>query len=112
VVAVELDRRLLPSLRVAAPRAEIVNEDVLNVDPAVLFPRGGEIVVGNIPYYLTGALVPHARVTGQSGDDTAAGLLRLGVEPTRRAETLSLAEWEMIFRHVGGPSFREVTKLS
>jgi len=213
VVAVELDRRLLPALRAAAPRAEVVNEDVLNVDPAVLFPRGGEIVVGNIPYYLTGALVPHllereprprrlslvvqrevarrwcglggwslatvavqtfaepsiefelppeafeppprvtsalvvmevrprpavsvpdleaffrfveavfqlrrkqlrtavARVTGQTGDDAAAALLRLGIEPTRRAETLDLTEWERIFRHVGGPASDKVTKLS
>ena len=213
VVAVELDRRLLPALRAAAPRAEVVNEDVLNVDPAVLFPRGGEIVVGNIPYYLTGALVPHllereprprrlslvvqrevarrwcglggwslatvavqtftepriefelppeafappprvtsalvvmevrprpavsvpdldaffrfveavfqlrrkqlrtavARVTGQTGDDAAAGLLGLGIEPTRRAETLDLTEWERIFRHAGGPASDKVTKLS
>jgi 16S rRNA (adenine1518-N6/adenine1519-N6)-dimethyltransferase len=59
VVAVELDARLLPRLRAAAPGAEIVHRDVLKVDPAVLFPMGGEIVVGNIPYYLTGALVPH-----------------------------------------------------
>jgi 16S rRNA (adenine1518-N6/adenine1519-N6)-dimethyltransferase len=59
VVAVELDGRLLPQLRAAAPGAEILNQDVLKVDPAVLFPEGGEIVVGNIPYYLTGALVPH-----------------------------------------------------
>jgi 16S rRNA (adenine1518-N6/adenine1519-N6)-dimethyltransferase len=59
VVAVELDRRLLPSLRAAAPAAEVINQDVLKLDPAVLFPAGGEIVVGNIPYYLTGALVPH-----------------------------------------------------
>jgi 16S rRNA (adenine1518-N6/adenine1519-N6)-dimethyltransferase len=59
VVAIELDTRLLPQLRAAAPGAEIVHQDVLRVDPAVLFPSGGEIVVGNIPYYLTGALVPH-----------------------------------------------------
>ncbi len=59
VVAVELDARLLPALRAAAPDAEVVNQDVLKLDPAVLFPSGGEIVVGNIPYYLTGALVPH-----------------------------------------------------
>jgi 16S rRNA (adenine1518-N6/adenine1519-N6)-dimethyltransferase len=59
VVAVELDRRLLPRLRAAAPAAEVVNRDILAVDPAALFPAGGEIVVGNVPYYLTGALVPH-----------------------------------------------------
>ena len=59
VVAVELDARMLPRLRAAAPGAEIVHGDVMRIDPAVLFPRGGEIVVGNIPYYLTGALVPH-----------------------------------------------------
>jgi 16S rRNA (adenine1518-N6/adenine1519-N6)-dimethyltransferase len=58
VVAVELDRRLLPRLRAAAPAAEILNQDVLKIDLAVLFPRGGEVVVGNIPYYLSGALLP------------------------------------------------------
>ena len=58
VVAVEVDRRLLPRLRGAAPTAEIVNRDVLQLDLAVLFPGGGEVVVGNIPYHLTGALLP------------------------------------------------------
>jgi 16S rRNA (adenine1518-N6/adenine1519-N6)-dimethyltransferase len=59
VVAVELDARMLPRLRATAPGVEIVRADILRVDPAGLFPGGGEIVVGNIPYYLTGALVPH-----------------------------------------------------
>ncbi|MBO0681922.1 MAG: ribosomal RNA small subunit methyltransferase A [Candidatus Dormibacteraeota bacterium] len=58
VVAVEVDRRLEARLRAAAPGAEILIADVLRVDLAVLFPDGGEIVVGNIPYYLTGALLP------------------------------------------------------
>jgi 16S rRNA (adenine1518-N6/adenine1519-N6)-dimethyltransferase len=201
VVAVELDGRLLPRLRVAAPGAEIVHEDVLKLDPTALFPRGGEIVVGNVPYYLTGALVPHlldreprprrlslvvqrevarrwcgldgwslatvavqtfseprlefelppeafdpppkvtsalvvlevrprpavevddlngffrfveavfqfrrkqlraavARVVGISGDEAAASLLALGIDPARRAETLSLREWEHAFRRL------------
>jgi 16S rRNA (adenine1518-N6/adenine1519-N6)-dimethyltransferase len=59
VVAVELDRRLLAPLRAAAPSAQVVNADILELDLAAHFPEGGEVVVGNIPYYLTGALVPH-----------------------------------------------------
>lgn len=57
VVAVELDERLLPVLRQSAPGAEVVAADILKVDLAALFPAGGEIVAGNIPYYLTGALL-------------------------------------------------------
>ncbi|HEY4027321.1 MAG TPA: 16S rRNA (adenine(1518)-N(6)/adenine(1519)-N(6))-dimethyltransferase RsmA [Candidatus Dormibacteraeota bacterium] len=205
VVAVELDARLLPRLRAAAPGAEIVHQDVLQVDPAVLFPAGGEIVVGNIPYYLTGALVPHllereprprrlslvvqrevarrwcgldgwslatvavqtfsepriafelppeafeppprvtsalavlevrpapavhvpdldsffrfaeavfqfrrkqlrpalSRVAGLGGDEVAAVLGRLGIDPSRRAETLTLREWEAMFVAFGSLS--------
>lgn len=205
VVAVELDARLLPRLRAAAPGAEIVHGDVMQVDPAVLFPQGGEIVVGNIPYYLTGALVPHllgraprprrlslvvqrevarrwcgldgwslatvavqtfavprlafelppeafepppkvtsalavlevrdrpavdvpdldaffrfveavfqfrrkqlrpalARVAGLPGDAAGTRLTALGIDPSRRAETLSLSEWETTFRAFGGLS--------
>ncbi|MGH7910242.1 MAG: 16S rRNA (adenine(1518)-N(6)/adenine(1519)-N(6))-dimethyltransferase RsmA [Candidatus Dormibacteraceae bacterium] len=57
VVAVELDERLLPALRHAAPAAEVLAQDVLTIDLATLFPDGGEVLVGNIPYYLTGALL-------------------------------------------------------
>jgi 16S rRNA (adenine1518-N6/adenine1519-N6)-dimethyltransferase len=205
VVAVELDARLLPRLRAAAPGVEVVHGDVMQVDPAVLFPKGGEIVVGNIPYYLTGALVPHllgreprpkrlslvvqrevarrwcgldgwslatvavqtfsvprlafelppeafepppkvtsalavlevraepavhvpdldaffrfveavfqfrrkqlrpalARVAGLAGEAVGARLTGLGIDPSRRAETLSLAEWETTFLAFAGLS--------
>lgn len=57
VVAVEIDARRTPGLRAAAPGAEIVEGDILRLDLATYFPDGGEIVVGNIPYYLTGALI-------------------------------------------------------
>jgi 16S rRNA (adenine1518-N6/adenine1519-N6)-dimethyltransferase len=59
VVAVELDRRLLRALRAAAPTAEVVHADILRLDPSLYFPSGGEVVVGNIPYHVTGALIPH-----------------------------------------------------
>ncbi len=60
LVAVELDRRLIPALReVAAPHSniEIVQADILRFDIHAAFPLGGEVVAGNIPYSLTGALI-------------------------------------------------------
>jgi 16S rRNA (adenine1518-N6/adenine1519-N6)-dimethyltransferase len=199
VVAVEIDRRLLPALRAAAPGAEVINADVLRLDLTDYFPEGGEVVVGNIPYYLTGALIPRlfapaprpkrislvvqrevarrwcgvdgwslstvavqtfavprielelppeafapaprvtsalvvmevrtepavkvpdldaffrfveavfqlrrkqlrtsiARVAGTTPDEAARRLAEADVDPTRRPETLSLAEWERLFR--------------
>ncbi len=50
---------------------------------------------------LRGAL---ARVAGLGGDEAAARLHGLGVDPARRAETLSLQEWEVIFHLFGGLS--------
>lgn len=61
VVAVEFDRDLIPALReVMAPHSnvETVQADILRYDVAAAFPGGGEIVAGNIPYQLTGALLP------------------------------------------------------
>jgi 16S rRNA (adenine1518-N6/adenine1519-N6)-dimethyltransferase len=60
VTAVELDRTLIPALReVVEGRdgVEIVEADILKVDVDQLYPNGGEVVVGNIPYNLTGALI-------------------------------------------------------
>jgi 16S rRNA (adenine1518-N6/adenine1519-N6)-dimethyltransferase len=60
VVAVELDHRLIPALRevvAASDRVEVVEADILRLDIARLYPDGGEVVVGNIPYNLTGALI-------------------------------------------------------
>jgi 16S rRNA (adenine1518-N6/adenine1519-N6)-dimethyltransferase len=61
LIAVELDRRLVPGLRrrfAGRPEVEVVEADILRVDLRSLFPEGGEVVIGNIPYYLTGALLP------------------------------------------------------
>lgn len=202
VVAVEVDSRLLGVLRKelkGLENVEVVEGDILKLDTGALFPAGGEVVVGNIPYYLTGALVSRllerprpprrlslvvqrevaerwtaetggslssiavqvlarprlalqlpaaafqpvpkvdsalvvmdvrerpavdvpdlqaffrfvesvfqfrrkqlggtlARLTGSPREGAAAALSRLGIEPTRRPETLSLQEWESVAR--------------
>ena len=55
VVAVEYDRALMPALmEVVSPLA---NVDVVNQDILKYKPKGGEVIAGNIPYYLTGALI-------------------------------------------------------
>ena len=54
VVAVEIDRSLLPALREVvadSPNVEVVEGDILRLDVT------GEVVAGNIPYNLTGALI-------------------------------------------------------
>jgi 16S rRNA (adenine1518-N6/adenine1519-N6)-dimethyltransferase len=60
VVAVELDGRLIPALREAlagVENVEVVRTDILRFNVRSAFPSGREIVVGNIPYNLTGALI-------------------------------------------------------
>ena len=60
LVAVELDRRLIPVLREVVAghdNVEIIQADILRFDIHAAFPQGGEVVAGNIPYSLTGALI-------------------------------------------------------
>jgi 16S rRNA (adenine1518-N6/adenine1519-N6)-dimethyltransferase len=67
VVAVELDDRLIPPLQQVIaknPNVQLVQGDILGFDPAVLMRQGDEgtpdyIVVANIPYYITSALIRH-----------------------------------------------------
>jgi 16S rRNA (adenine1518-N6/adenine1519-N6)-dimethyltransferase len=60
VVAVELDGRLMPALReslAGLDNVEVVRTDILRFNVRSAFPVGQEIVAGNIPYNLTGALI-------------------------------------------------------
>lgn len=60
LVAVELDGRLLPALREALAgheNVEVVRSDILRFNTRSAFPEGKEVVAGNIPYHLTGALI-------------------------------------------------------
>ncbi len=60
LVAVELDRHLIPVLREVVgglSNVEVVQSDILELDRSKVFPHGGHVVAGNIPYNLTGALI-------------------------------------------------------
>lgn len=60
LVAVELDHRLIPALRevlAGYDNIEIIEADILKFDTQAVFPNGGELVAGNIPYNVTGALI-------------------------------------------------------
>ena len=53
---------LLPPLRQVLapfPNVHIVQGDILALNPAQLIPEGGYLVVANIPYYITSALIRH-----------------------------------------------------
>lgn len=62
VVAVELDASLLPILRDVLrdfPAVEVVQGDILALNPADLMQQDHYLVVANIPYYITSALIRH-----------------------------------------------------
>jgi 16S rRNA (adenine1518-N6/adenine1519-N6)-dimethyltransferase len=62
VVAVEIDGDLLPPLRevlASCPNVRLVHGDILALDPAELMISPGYLVVANIPYYITSALIRH-----------------------------------------------------
>jgi len=68
VIAVEIDRTLLPPLRsVLAARSNVtlVEDDILKLDPTELLSsyrtneRSNYKVVANIPYYITSAIIRH-----------------------------------------------------
>ncbi len=62
VVAVELDGRLIPLLRMAfaqMPHVELVHADILELNPAHYFAAHPYKVVANVPYYITGGILRH-----------------------------------------------------
>jgi 16S rRNA (adenine1518-N6/adenine1519-N6)-dimethyltransferase len=68
VIAVELDERLIPILEQvlsAYPNVQIVQGDILALDPAQLIDTPHYQVVANIPYYITSALVRHLLEAGK-----------------------------------------------
>ena len=62
VTAVEIDKKLLPALhRVvnSLSNVEVVPGDILELNPVDLVAGSGYVVVANIPYYITSAIIRH-----------------------------------------------------
>lgn len=62
VIAVEIDRNLLPILRevtAGTTNVDIVKGDMLEIKPGEILNDPGYLVVANIPYYITSALIRH-----------------------------------------------------
>lgn len=62
VTAVEIDRKLIPVLREVTARfsnIEIIQGDILELNPVEILSEAGYIVVANIPYYITSAIIRH-----------------------------------------------------
>jgi len=67
VTAVELDRKLLPVLEtVLSPyqNVRLVQGDILKIAPSTLMEAQGYLVVANIPYYITSAVIRHLLEAG------------------------------------------------
>ncbi len=68
VIAVELDGNLLPPLKaVIAPHKNIrlIHGDILELSPSELIRQPNYLVVANIPYYITSAVIRHLLESGQ-----------------------------------------------
>jgi 16S rRNA (adenine1518-N6/adenine1519-N6)-dimethyltransferase len=62
VVAVELDEKLLPPLRAVLapyPNVRLIHGDILELSPGDLALGEEYLVVANIPYYITSAVIRH-----------------------------------------------------
>ena len=62
VIAVELDEKLLAPLEAvvaAYPNVRVIHGDILKLSPAELIDADDYLVVANIPYYITSAIIRH-----------------------------------------------------
>lgn len=62
VIAVEIDSDLIAPLRRTTgsqPNVQIIQSDILNLKPDEIIPAGNYLVVANIPYYITSAIIRH-----------------------------------------------------
>src|SRR5215216_2653247 len=83
VVAVELDDNLIPALQAVLapyPNVRIIHGDVLKLSPNDLIAENNYLVVANIPYYITSAVIRHLLAQSPKGEN----------EPTPRRIVLTI----------------------
>jgi len=98
VAAVELDASLLPILKqtlAGFSNVNIIQGDILKLDLASLGLQSGYLVVANIPYYITGELIPL--------------LVQASVKPARLVLTLQEEVAEAICAAPGDLSIRALS---
>jgi 16S rRNA (adenine1518-N6/adenine1519-N6)-dimethyltransferase len=98
VIAVEIDDRLLPVLRQQLgdfPNVEIVHNDILETNVEELVGPSDYIVVANLPYYITSAILRH--------------LLEVEHKPKRLVLTV---QQEVAERLIAGPGDMSVLAVS
>jgi 16S rRNA (adenine1518-N6/adenine1519-N6)-dimethyltransferase len=98
VVAVELDARLIPPLEAVLAdysNAQIIHGNILDLKPADLNDAGDYVVVANIPYNITSAVIRH--------------LLESAVKPRRVVLTI---QKEVAERICAGPGDMSLLALS
>lgn len=98
VVAVEIDERFLPVLREVLapyPHVTIVHGDILALDPPTLVEGHPYRVVGNIPYFITSAILRH--------------LMEAALKPRRIVLTV---QWEVAHRITAGPGAMSLLAVS
>ncbi len=62
VIAVEIDKKIIPALRTSLSdytNTKIIESDILDVAPAEIIHAPNYLVVANIPYYITSAILRH-----------------------------------------------------
>ncbi|MDX1377323.1 MAG: 16S rRNA (adenine(1518)-N(6)/adenine(1519)-N(6))-dimethyltransferase RsmA [Anaerolineales bacterium] len=72
VIAVELDRDLIPPLKeviAAYNNISIIHGDILELSPQNLGLEHGYLVVANIPYYITSAIIRHLLAKPSKGEN-------------------------------------------
>jgi 16S rRNA (adenine1518-N6/adenine1519-N6)-dimethyltransferase len=63
VTAIEKDDRLIPILEktfetdIREGRLTLIHDDILTLNPEILFPKEPYLLIANIPYYITGAII-------------------------------------------------------